>query len=155
MNANDGIVHREVMELAAPPARVRELVMTPERILDYYPAPIEGGVFEAGRAIWCRGEIGVSMLERTDVSTDDCLVVLVTTAVGLEPPYTADGIRAAATFTMIEDWAVAPNGTGTTLTKTWRDVRVGGEPSPDMEAIIRDAAAAESGALVAGWDAAA
>ena len=51
MNANDGIVHREVMELAAPPARVRELVMTPERILDYYPAPIEGGVFEAGRAL--------------------------------------------------------------------------------------------------------
>lgn len=155
-NGGDGgYVHREVMELAMPPARVREFVMTPERILDYYPAPLEGGVFEAGRSIWCRGEIGVSMLERLDESTDDCVVVLVTTAVGLEPPYTPDGIRAATTFTMIEDWAVAADGTGTTLTKTWRDVRPNGEPPFLLEDAVRDAAKGESGALVAGWNAAA
>jgi hypothetical protein len=154
MRASDEYVHREVMDLAAPPARVREFVMTPERILDYYPAPIEGGVFEPGRAIWCRGDIGVSMLERLPESTEDRVTVLVSTAVGLEPPYTAEGIRAATTFTMIEDWAVAPRGDGTTLTKTWRDVEAGGEPSPAMEDIIRDAAQHESGALVARWDAA-
>ena len=44
MGANGGHVHREVMELEASPARVHEFVMTPERILDYYPAPLEGGV---------------------------------------------------------------------------------------------------------------
>src|SRR6516162_4871124 len=109
------------MELRATPAQVMEFVMTPDRILDYCPDPIEGGVFEAGRAIWCRGAIGVSMLERVDdESSDDCLVVLVTTAAGLEPPYTPEIIRAAATFTMVEDWAVAASTDGTTLTKSWR-----------------------------------
>ncbi len=155
MATNDEYVHREVMALAAAPARVREFVMTPERILDYYPEPIDGGVFEPGHAIWCRGAMGVSMLERLDESTDDCVVVLVTTAVGLEPPYTPEGIRDATTFTMIEDWAVAPDGDGTTLTKTWRDVRAGGEPSPPMADIVREAAKGESGALVSRWNAAA
>ena len=150
----DGYVHREVMALEVAPGRVREFVMTPERILDYYPEPIEGGVFEAGRAIWCRGAMGVSMLERLDESTDECVVVLVTTAVGLEPPYTPEAIRAAATFTMIEDWAVAAEGNGSVLTKTWRDVLAGGEPSPPLADIVRESAQGESGALVAGWNAA-
>ncbi len=149
------VAHREVMTLAVAPAQVREFVMTPERILDYYPEPVEGGVFEPGRSIWCRGAMGVSMLERLDESTDDCVVVLVTTAVGLEPPYTPDAIRAAATFTMIEDWAVGADGEGTTLTKTWRDVQAGGEPSPPLADIVRESARAESAVLVAGWNAAA
>jgi len=155
VDANGGDAHREVMELTAAPARVREFVMTPERILDYYPAPLAGGVFEAGRSIWCQGEIGVSMLERLDESTDDCVVVLVTTAVGLAPPYSPDAIRAAATFTMIEDWAVAARGQGTTLTKTWRDVRVDGAPSPAFADIVREAAQGERDALVSRWNAAA
>jgi hypothetical protein len=152
---DDEYVHREVMALAAAPGRVREFVMTPERILDYYPEPIEGGVFEANLAIWCRGALGVSMLERLDESTDDCVVVLVTTAVGLEPPYTPQAIRAAATFTMIEDWAVAADGDGSTLTKTWRDVLAGGEPSPPLAEIVRETAKGESGSLVSRWNAAA
>ncbi len=41
MGTNDGHVHREVMELRATPAQVREFIMTPERILDYYPAPLD------------------------------------------------------------------------------------------------------------------
>ncbi|MFN8028715.1 MAG: hypothetical protein U0W40_20870 [Acidimicrobiia bacterium] len=150
-----GIAHREVMHLAVPAARVHEFVMTPERILDYYPEPIEGGVFEAGRSFWCRGAMGVSMLERTDASTADCTVVLVTTAVGLEPPYTPDAIRAAGTITMVEEWAVAADGDGSVLTKTWRDVMAGGEPSPPLAEIVRDAAKHESSALIAGWNAAA
>ena len=152
----DGYVHREVMELRATPAQVREFIMTPERILDYYPAPIEGGVFEAGRSIWCRGEIGVSMLERVeDESTDDCVVVLVTTAVGLEPPYTPEAIQAATTFTMVEDWALAAGPEGTTLTKTWRDIRAPADPPFPLEDAVRDTAKGESGALVERWNAAA
>jgi len=157
MGTNDGHVHREVMELRASPAQVREFIMTPERILDYYPAPIEGGVFDAGRAIWCRGEIGVSMLERVDdESSDDCVVVLVTTAVGLEPPYTRDAIEAATTFTMVEDWALSPGPDGgTTLTKSWRDVRAAGEPPFPLEDAVRDTAKGESPTLVERWNAAA
>jgi hypothetical protein len=156
VGANDGYVHHEVMELEATPAQVREFIMTPERILDYYPLPLEGGVFEAGRSIWCRGEIGVSMLERVeDESSDDCVVVLVTTAVGLEPPYTPEGIEAATTFTMVEDWALAAGPNGTTLTKTWRDIRAAGEPPFPLEDAVRDTAKGESGSLVERWNAAA
>jgi hypothetical protein len=156
VGANDGYVHHEVMELEATPAQVREFIMTPERILDYYPLPLEGGVFEAGRSIWCRGEIGVSKLERLeDESSDDCVVVLVTTAVGLEPPYTPEGIEAATTFTMVEDWALAAGPNGTTLTKTWRDIRAAGEPPFPLEAAVRDTAKGESGSLVERWNAAA
>jgi hypothetical protein len=155
MAVDEGYVHREVMALAVAPDRVREFVMTPERILDYYPEPIEGGVFEAGRAIWCRGGMGVSMLERLDDSTDDCLVVLVTTAVGLVPPYSPEAIRDAATFTMVEEWAVVPEGAGSMLTKTWRDVLAGGEPAPPLADIVQEAAKGESGALVSRWNAAA
>jgi len=156
MGPSDGYVHHEVMELHATPDQVRKFVMTPERILDYYPAPIECGVFEAGRSFWCRGEIGVSMLERVvDESTDDCVVVLVTTAVGLEPPYTPDAIEAATTFTMIEDWALAAGPNGTTLTKTWRDVRAAGDPPFPLEDAVRETAKGESGVLIERWNEAA
>src|SRR5919201_5886934 len=95
MGSDGSLVYREVMQLRATPAQVREFVMTPERILDYYsPDPIEAGVFEPGRSIWCRSAMAISMLERIEEeSGDDCVVVLVTTAFGLEPPYTAEGIR--------------------------------------------------------------
>jgi len=156
MPANRPLVHQDVIELEASPAQVLEFVMTPERILDYYPAPLEGGVFEAGRSIWCRGEIGVSMLERVEEeSSDDCLVVLVTTSVGLDPPYTPEAIEAATTFTMVEDWALATGLTGTTLTKTWRDVRANGDPPFPLEDAVRETAKGESGVLVERWDEAA
>ena len=156
MGTNDGHVHREVMQLRATPAQVREFIMTPERILDYYPAPLEGGVFEAGRSFWCRGEMGVSMLERVEQqSSDDCVVVLVTTAIGLDPPYSPEAIEAAATFTMIEDWALAAGPDGTTLTKTWRDIRSTGDPPFPIEDAVRETAKGESGTLIERWNEAA
>jgi hypothetical protein len=144
------------MDLRATPARVLEFVMIPERILDYYPDPIEGGVFESGRAIWCRGASGVSMLEVVDdESSDDCLVVLVTTAAGLEPPYTPESIRAAAIFTMVEDWAVVATTEGTTLTKSWRDVTMIVDLPFSMEDAVRETSKGESEPLVEKWNAAA
>jgi hypothetical protein len=144
------------MELRATPVQVLGFVMTPERVLDYYPDPIEGGVFEDGRLIWCRGAIGVSMLERVDdESSGDCLVVLVTTAAGLEPPYTPESVRAEATFTMVEDWAVAATNDGTTLTNSWRDVRTVVDFPFSIEDAVRETAKGESRALVDKWNAAA
>ena len=96
MGTSHGVVHREVLELRAIPAQVRGFIMIPERILEYFPGAIEAGVFEDGRSIWCRGEMGVSMLERIeDESSDDCVVIFVTIATGLDPPYTPEGIKAA------------------------------------------------------------
>ena len=150
------VVHREILLLRATPAQVKAFIMTPERILDYYPQPIEGGVLEPGKAIYCRGDIGTSMLEVLETeSTETCVVVQVTTAIGLEAPYTRKRILAGATFTMVEDWELAPTGTGTQLTKTWRDVKaIGEEPFPLADA-VREGAIHESGALVEGWNRAA
>jgi hypothetical protein len=136
---------------------VREFVMTPERIFEYYsPAPLEAGVFEEGRSIWCRSETAISMLERVEEeSSDDCVVVFVTTAIGLEPPFTPDAIRAATAFTMIEDWEVVGHPGGTTLTKSWRDVRSVGEFPFPLEDTIRESAKSESEPLVERWNAAA
>jgi hypothetical protein len=156
VTTDDGLVHREVMELRATPAQVLEFVMTPERILDYYPDPIEGGVFEEGRAIWCRGATGVSMLERVEEeSSGECLVVLVTTAAGLQPPYTPESIRAGATFTMVEDWAVLATTDGTKLTKSWRDITMIVDLPFSMEDAVRETSKGESEPLVEKWNAAA
>jgi hypothetical protein len=157
MATDDGLVHREVLELRATPAQVRRFVMTPERILDYYaPAPIEAGVFEEGRSIWCRGEMAVTMIELDDdQSDDDRVVILVTTAMGLEPPYTPAQIRAATFFTMYEDWAVAPSPEGATLTKSWRDVNTPTEVDFPLEDSIRETAKTESAPLIERWNEAA
>ncbi len=150
------LVHTEVMSLAATPSQVREFILTPDRILDYFPSPVDGGVLEPGRAIYCRGEMGTSMLELVESeSSDDLVVIKVTTALGLEPPFTRERIEAGCTFTMIEDWALEAAGSGTTLTKSWRDVTTDGpEPFPIAEA-VREGAIHESAQLIAGWNKAA
>ena len=149
------VVHTEVMELEASPAQVREFIMTPERILDYYPDPVGGGVLDPGRAIYCQGGPGVSMLERIEEEcTESCVVVKVTTAFGLEAPFTRERIEKNAGFTIIEDWELAPSGAGTSLTKTWGDITAAGsEPFPSDR--IRQAAIHESPSLVEGWNTAA
>ena len=58
--------------------------MTPQRILDYYPSPIEGSVIEPGSKIYCRGKAGVSPLEIVPGEcSEELLVVKVTTATGI------------------------------------------------------------------------
>ncbi|MBJ19349.1 MAG: hypothetical protein GY910_02050 [bacterium] len=155
-NTTPAIVHTEVMDIRATPETIREFILTPDRILDYFPSGIDGGVLEAGKAIYCRGEIGTSMLELLEDESDDALVVIkVTTALDLEAPFTRERIEANYSFTMIEDWALAATDSGTRLTKTWRDIGVEGEePFPLAEA-IREGGIHESPRLVAGWDKAA
>jgi hypothetical protein len=150
------IVHTEVMEIRATPEQVREFILTPDRILDYYPSPVDGGILEAGKAIYCRGEIGTSMLEIVEAeSSDELVVIKVSTALGLEAPFTRARIEEHCTFTMIEDWALAETDSGTRLTKTWRDVAADGpEPFPLADA-VREGAIHESAQLVVGWNKAA
>ncbi len=149
------VVHREVIELNATPEQVREFITDPERILDYYPDPIDGGVIEAGSAIYCRGKSGVSLLEVVDSeSTQDTLVIKVTTASKIDPPFTADKITAAALFSMIEDWQIEAMGQGTRLTKTWRDIDQPRLKFLPMRWMVRKGARAETPRLKAAWDAA-
>ena len=154
--SSDAILHTEVMELRATPAQTRAFIMTPERILDYYPMPVEGGVLEPGRAIFCRGEAGVSLLERLeDECSDDCVVIKVSTAFGLEAPYTRERIEAATAFSMVEDWELEATAEGTRLTKRWRDVQENGPVPFPLEETLRTSASGETDALVQGWNRAA
>jgi hypothetical protein len=157
MATDDGLVYREVIELQATPAQVREFVMTPERIIEYYtPAAIEAGVFEDGRSFWCRGEMAVTMIELDEEQTnDDRVTILVTTAMGLEPPFTPDAIRDARLFTMYEDWDLVASPDGTTLTKSWRDVKTPTEIDFPLEDSIRESAKAETEPMVQKWNEAA
>ena len=154
--SDTNIVHTEVMDLKAPPAQVLEFILTPDRILDYFPQPVEGGVLEPGKAIFCRGEMGVSMLELLADESNELLVVIkVSTAFGLEGPYTRARIEENTVFTMIEDWALEEISTGTRLTKTWRDVQSNGpEPFPIADA-VKQGASHECEPLINGWNAAA
>ncbi len=150
------IVHREVVPLLADPETVRDFIMTPDRILDYYPAAIDGGILEPGSSIYCRGKSGISLLE-VDPSESDHrhLVVKVTTATALDPPFTAERIKAATFFTMVEDWELEPAEPGTRLTKTWRDIRKSRLRFLPMRFIVRRSARAETPKLRAAWDEAA
>ncbi|MEH6583400.1 MAG: hypothetical protein V7754_15795 [Halioglobus sp.] len=155
-SSRSGIVHREVIELQARPEQVREFITTPERILDYYPSPIEGGVIEQGRKIYCLGKAGVSLLEVVpEQSNEQLLVIKVTTASNIKPPYSEERIYAARFFTMYEDWQMEKTTQGTRLTKTWRDIEKHKMKYLPMGLIVRRSAKAESNELRIAWDRAA
>ena len=127
--------------------------MTPERILDYFPSPLDGGVLDSGKAIYCRGKSGVSLLQIDEVnSKDNHVVVKVATAMKLKPPFTIERIEAAAFFTMIEDWELEEIESGTRLTKTWRDIVKKRLRLLPIKAIVRSSVKSESEKLVAGWN---
>ena len=154
--STSSIVHREIIQLQATPKQVREFIMTPDRILDYYPSPIEGGVLEPGRKIYCRGKSGVSVLELLAAqSTEELLVVKVTTATGIKPPFTEERIVSSRFFVMVEDWQLEETAQGTKLTKTWRDVEKFKMKFLPLRLIVRRSAKAESHQLQLRWDEAA
>jgi hypothetical protein len=154
--SNSSVVHTEIIELQATPAQVREFIMTPQRILDYYPSPIEGGVIQAGCKIYCRGKAGVSLLETVPGECQKGLLVIkVTTATGLEPPFTENRIKSARFFSMVEDWRLEKIDRGTRLTKTWRNIEKYKMKYLPLKMIVRRSAKAESKELRAAWNRAA
>lgn len=154
--SNTSIVHTEIIELQVTPAQVREFIMTPQRILDYYPSPIEGGVIEPGSKIYCRGKNGVSLLEIVpQEGREDLLVIKVTTATSIKPPFTESRIKSARFFTMVEDWHLEETAEGTRLTKTWRNIEKHKMKYLPMKMIVRRSAKAESKELRDAWDRAA
>lgn len=146
-------VHKEVIDLQASPDQVREFIMTPDRILDYYPAPIDGGIIEQGASIYCRGKFGISLLELIpSESSDQLLVVKVTTATNIKPPFTEERIKSSTFFTMIEDWAIMKTTQGTRLTKTWRDIKKEKFKFLPMGLIVRKSAREETEKLKSAWN---
>lgn len=151
------IIFRETIPLRASVAQVREFIMTPARILDYYPSGIEGEVLEPGRSFYCRGKSGVSLLERVEEDCSDTRLTLrVTTAIGLKnPPFTAEKITRARSFTMVEDWELEATDEGCLLTKTWRDLKKYRQRYLPMRLIVKRSAMGETRHLQEAWDRAA
>ncbi|MCZ6502186.1 MAG: hypothetical protein O6945_06695 [Gammaproteobacteria bacterium] len=150
------LVHQEVILLRASPEQVKAFILTPERIQDYYPSSIDCGVIDPGRSFYCRGKSGVSLLElHASESNEDKYVIKVTTALKVKSPFTAQKIRDAAFFTMLEDWEVEPHKLGSKLTKTWRDVKQQKLKFVPIHLIVKRSAKMESGKLKLAWDKAA
>jgi carbon monoxide dehydrogenase subunit G len=150
------IVHRDVMQLTAAPEQVREFIMTPERIADYFPGVIDCGTFDAGKSIWCSSKTGVSLLEFVE---EECtqwkLTMAVVNASKMATPYTAEAIKANPFMTMVEDWEIEARDGGTRLTKTWRNVVKHKMKWLPMNLLIRRTAKAEHQKLVDSWNKAA
>jgi carbon monoxide dehydrogenase subunit G len=150
------IVHRDVMQLTAAPEQVREFIMTPERIADYFPGVIDCGTFDAGKSIWCSSKTGVSLLEFVE---EECtqwkLTMAVVNASKMATPYTAEAIKANPFMTMVEDWEIEARDGGTRLTKTWRNVVKHKMKWLPMNLLIRRTAKGEHQKLVDSWNKAA
>jgi carbon monoxide dehydrogenase subunit G len=150
------IVHRDVMQLTAAPEQVREFIMTPERIADYFPGVIDCGTFDAGKSIWCSSKTGVSLLEFVEEETTQWkLTMTVVNASKMATPYTAEAIKANPFMTMVEDWEIEARDGGTRLTKTWRNVVKHKMKWLPMNLLIRRTAKGEHQKLVDSWNKAA
>jgi carbon monoxide dehydrogenase subunit G len=151
-----GITHRDIMQLSAAPERVREFIMTPERIADYFPGVIDYGVFEAGKSLWCSDKTGVSLLEIIEEETTEWKITMrVVNANKVTAPYTVEAIKANPFMTMVEDWEIEAKDGGTQLTKTWRDVVMHKMKWLPMGLLIRRTAKSEHQKLIDGWNKAA
>lgn len=149
-------IHQEEILLSASPEHVKSFVLTPARIMDYYPGGIDSGVLEPGNSFFCRGKAGVSLLERiADECSPDKIVLKVSTARHVTPPITAAKIRANAFFTMIEDWEIFPHPSGSRLIKSWRDIEKIKLRFLPLAFIVRHTAKAETGKLQTAWNKAA
>ena len=147
------VAYQDILPLAVPPALAREFIMAPDRILDYFPEGLGGGVIEPGQSIYCYSEAVVSLLEMVASDIDNVVTIKVTTAAKTaEPPFTEEQIKTAAFFTMYEDWQLDATDTGTRLTKTWRNIETLQPDMPPMDEIVRESAKEEGAKLVTGWN---
>lgn len=149
----DNVILRLTMELAITPAKAREFIFTPERILDYSPTHHTGGVLVPGSALYCIGDDSMFVMERISPDDDHELIVMeVHSALVLDPPYTVDKVRDDAIFRMVEDWQLTETPDGTLLTKTWRDLDQYKFEELPMGPIVAAAAEEETDLLVNGWN---
>lgn len=150
------IVHQETIRLRVTPQQIKRFILTPERILDYYPGGIDDGILEPGQSIYCRAKSGISILELVPQECQESKVVVkVTTATKIEPPYTVERIKASVFFTMIEDWEMETDQQGTLLTKTWRNIEKHKMKFMPMSFMVKRGAKKESAHLAKPWEEAA
>jgi len=146
------IVHVDTMLMHATSEQVLRFIITPERVMDYYPDATGCGTFETGKAIWCSNKTGVSLLEVVDRPAHNKVTLRVITANGLTPPFSIEHIKAKPFLTMFEDFLVEANADGVTLTKTWRDITKHKMRFLPMGLIIKLTAKGEHQRQIDGWN---
>lgn len=146
------IVHIDVMPIHATQEQVLRFIITPERVMDYYPDATGCGTFIPGQAIWCSNKTGVSLLELIGTPSQNSLTLKVTAANGLTPPFSIEKIKAKPFLTMYEDFVVDANADGVELTKTWRDVTKHQMKFLPMNWIIKRTAKGEHQRQIDGWN---
>jgi carbon monoxide dehydrogenase subunit G len=146
-------IHHDVMQLDVAPEQVREFVMTPERIADYFPGVIDYGTFEAGKSIWCSSKSGVSLLQLIEEETTQWkLTMRVVNASKIAAPYTIENIENNPFMSMVEDWEIEASDGGTRLTKTWRNIVMHKMKWLPIGFLIRRTAKSEHQKLVDSWN---
>ena len=149
-------IYQTTLMLQATAQQVRRYVMTPERIMDYYPHAIAGDVIEPGKLIMCRSLFTVSLLELIEEKQGGKhLVVKVTSALLFKPPFSVQRIESAGFFSMVEDWIIDETDEQTKLTKIWRDIHQQKLRWLPLAFIVRRSANKESEQLCRAWNQAA
>lgn len=144
-------VFEQQIPLKLSAAQVREFLMTPERILDYYPQGIDGFVVEPNKSIICRGFGGASLLEVVDEGNNST-IIKVYSALIFKPPFTAERIKAEYFFSMVEDWVVEEHAQGSVLHKTWRDIEKRRFKFLPMAWMVKNSAKKERAKLADAWN---
>jgi hypothetical protein len=145
---NDAI--KEVIRIRATPEEVRQCILSANRILQYYPMGNASGDLEPGRSFYCKGRLGVSLFEilRSD---PDYILLKVHNATACNEPYTAERLKQAAFFSMLEDWHLEDDAGNTKLTRLWRDFEQHSMKMLPIRLLVQLTAKLESLAIKKHW----
>lgn len=141
---------REVIPIRASVEEVRQCILSPNRILQYYPMGNGSGELEPGVSFYCKGRLGISLFEilRSD---PDYILLKVHNATACDPPYSVQSLKEAAFFSMLEDWHLEEAPEGTTLTRLWRDFEQTKMKAVPIRALVRLTAKLESRSIKKHW----
>ena len=140
----------EVIPIRATREEVRQCILSPSRILQYYPMGNGSGDIDPGRSFYCKGRFGVSLFEvlRSD---PDYILLKVHNATACDAPYTAERLKQASFFSMLEDWHLEDEAGNTKLTRRWRDFEQHSLKMIPVRLLVRIAAKLESRAIKKHW----
>ena len=117
------LIHKVTMNVNAPLDSVAAWIMTPDKVLQYAPAPIDGGIFREGEQFWIRLKSGVSLVEKLNAESNANRVTVKVTVSPLKTvPNSADEIEGQRMLCFFEDWHLEATESGTRIVKVWRDL---------------------------------
>lgn len=141
---------KEVIRVRATPDQVRGCVLSASRILQYYPMGTESGDLEPGRSFYCKGRLGISLFEILR-SEPDYVLLEVHNATACDAPYTAERLKRAAFFSMLEDWHLEDDAGATKLTRLWRGIEQRRMKAIPIRPLVQLTAKLESLAIKKHW----